>query len=171
MALDTPILQIQIVSTLTGALLQGGTPSWGINKTWSAPLATGTGANQADKLYHPASITLGPSAGQDIDLAGVLFDAFGVALTMVKLKGVALFAAVANTNSVNVTRPASNGVPWFLAAGDGFALGPGGIFLYVNPGAAGIATVTPATGDLLRVDNSGAGTSVTFDIIVLGTSA
>jgi hypothetical protein len=52
-----------------------------------------------------------------------------------------------------------------------FALGPGGIFLFVNPGAAGIATVTAGTGDILRVDNSGAGTTVTFDIVIIGTSA
>lgn len=170
MALDTPILQINVVSTLTGTLLEGATPSYPLNLTWAAPLTTGTGANNADKIY-TAQITLGPSAGQDIDLAGVLFDPFGVALTMVKLKGVGLKAATANVNNVNVSRPASNGVPWFLAASDAFALGPGGIFLFVNPAAAGIATVTPATGDLLRVDNSGAGTSVIFDIVVIGTSA
>jgi hypothetical protein len=116
-------------------------------------------------------ITLGISSGQDIDLAGVLTDPFGVALTFVKIKAVGIKAAAANTNSVNVSRPASNGVPWFLAASDGFALGPGGIYLYCNPGAAGIATVTAGTGDILRVDNSGAGTTVTFDIVIIGTSA
>lgn len=170
MPLDTPTLQLQLTSTLTGTLLEGATPQFPLNLTWAAPLTTGVAANNADKLY-TASITLGPSAGQDIDLAGVLFDPFGVALTMVKLKGVAIRAAVANTNSVNVSRPAANGVPWFLAASDAIAVGPGGLFLFVNPGLAGIATVTPATGDLLRVDNSGAGTSVTFDIVVIGTSA
>jgi hypothetical protein len=170
MALDTPTLQIQLVASLTGTALEGATPTYPLNLTWAAPLTTGTGANNADKLY-AASITLGPSAGQDIDLAGVLTDPFGVALTFVKLKGVAIKAATGNTNNVNVSRPASNGVPWFLAASDGFALGPGGIFLYANPGAAGIATVTAATADILRVDNSGAGTSVTLDIVLLGTSA
>jgi len=170
MPLDTPTLQVQITSTLTGTLLEGATPQFPLNLTWAAPLTTGVAANNADKIY-TAQITLGPSAGQDIDLAGVLTDPFGVALTFVKLKGVAIRAAVANTNSVNISRPASNGVPWFLAASDAIALGPGGLFLFVNPGLAGIATVTPATGDLLRVDNSGAGTSVIFDIVVIGTSA
>jgi hypothetical protein len=170
MALDTPYLQVQISANLTGTTLEGGTPAYPFNATWAAPLTTGTGANQADKLY-TASITLSASSGQDIDLAGVLTDPFGGALTMVKLKAVAIRASTANTNNVNISRPASNGVPWFLAASDGISLGPGGIFLFVNPGASGIATVTPATGDLLRVDNSGAGTSVTFDIVILGTSA
>lgn len=170
MALDTPTLQVQLVSTLTGTALEGSSPKWPANLTWAAPLVTGVGAGQADKIY-AANITLGISAGQDIDLAGVLLDPFGAALTFVKLKAVAILAAAANTNNVNVSRPASNGVPWFLAAGDAFALGPGGLFLFVNPAAAGIATVTAATADILRVDNSGAGTSVNFDIVLIGTSA
>jgi hypothetical protein len=170
MALDVSTLQILIAPLLDGTTLEGATPRYAPTFSWTAPLTTGTGASQADKLY-TASITLGPSAGQDIDLAGVLTDPFGVALSFVKLKAVAIKAATGNTNNVNVSRPAANGVPWFLAASDAFALGPGGLFLFVNPGAAGIATVTAGTGDLLRVDNSGAGTSVTFDIVILGTSA
>lgn len=170
MPLDTPTLQLQLAATLTGTALEGATPAWALNKTWAAPLTTGVAANMADKIY-AASLTLGISAGQDIDLAGVLFDPFGVALTFVKIKAVAILASALNTNNVNVSRPASNGVPWFLAASDGFALGPGGIYLYANPALAGIATVTPGTGDILRLDNSGAGTSVALDLVIIGTSA
>lgn len=170
MPLDVSTLQLLIAPILTGTALEGATPIYQPTFPWSAPLTTGTGANQADKMY-AASVTLGISSGQDIDLAGVLTDPFGVALTFVKLKAVAIKAAVGNTNNVNVSRPATNGVPWFLAASDGFALGPGGIFLWVNPAAAGIATVTAATGDILRFDNSGAGSTVTFDIVLIGTSA
>jgi hypothetical protein len=171
MPLSTPTLQLDLVSTLTGTLVQGGTPSFPISLAWAAPLVTGVGANQADKIYAPPSIVLAPSAGLDIDLAGALLDPFGVALVMVKLKAIALRAAVGNTNNVNVSRPAANGVPWLLAASDAFALGPGGIFLFVNPGLAGIASVVAATADILRLDNSGAGTSVTVDLVLIGTSA
>jgi hypothetical protein len=170
MALDTPNLQIQITSTLTGTALEGATPVWALNQTWATPLTTGTGANNADKVY-AAQITLGPSAGQDVDCAGVLTDPFGAALTFVKVKAVAVKAAATNTNNVNVSRPATNGVPWFLAVSDGFGMGPGEIFIRSAPGNAGLATVTPATADIIRFDNSGAGTSVTFDLIIIGTSA
>jgi hypothetical protein len=71
---------------------------------------------------------------------------------------------------VNVTRPAANGVPFMLAAGDGVALPPGGTFLWVAPTAAGVA-VTAATADLIDIVNSGAGTSVTYDIVIVGASA
>mgnify|MGYP000488088098 CR=1 FL=1 len=49
------------------------------------------------------------------------------------------------------------------------ALPPGGNLILTAPASGW--TVTAGTGDLLRVANSGAGTSVTFDIIIIGTSA
>lgn len=170
MALDVPTLTFSLNTTLTGAAVQGAAPSWAYSAAWALPLTTGTGLNNADKIY-AASITLTASSGQDVDLAGVLTDAFGVALTFVKLKAIGIKAASGNTNNVNVSRPASNGVPWLTAASDAFSVGPGGFFVFVNPAAAGIATVTAATGDIIRFDNSGAGTSVTFDLILIGTSA
>jgi hypothetical protein len=42
-------------------------------------------------------------------------------------------ADAGNTNDVQLTRPAANGVPLFLAAGDGVAIGPGDIFLADQP--------------------------------------
>lgn len=169
--LAIPTLQLELVATLSGAAVQGGTPTFPLHLAWAAPLVTGIGLGQADKIYAPSPITLAPSAGQDIDLAGALLDPFGLPCVMAKIKAVLMKAAAANVNNVNVSRPAANGIPWFLAASDGFALTPGEIFMRATPVLAGLAAVTPATGDLLRVDNSGAGTSVTFEIVVIGTSA
>ncbi|MCW2767774.1 MAG: hypothetical protein JWO11_3733, partial [Nocardioides sp.] len=86
------------------------------------------------------------------------------------IKMIVVFAASGNTNNVNVVQPASNGVPLFLAAGDGVAVKPSGMFVWYDPSAAGVV-VTPATGDLLNLVNSGAGTSVTYDIHIVGASA
>lgn len=131
-------------------------------------LGSGTGASQADRLFTDRR-TLAASASENLDLAGVLSDAFGAALTFAKLKAIVIVAASANTNNVNVSREATNGVPVFLAAGDGIPVQPGGMFVWVAPGAG--VTVTAGTGDLVTVANSGAGTSVTYDVYLLGTSA
>ena len=121
--------------------------------------ASGTGANQADVLWHDQR-TLTASATEDLDLAGSLTGVLaGTTLTYVELKGLIIFAAAANTNDVQLTRPASNGVPLFLAASDGLAVGPGGLFVWLNPGDGGV-TVTAGTGDLLTLTNSAGGTSV-----------
>lgn len=131
-------------------------------------LANGTGASQADRLFTDRR-TLSASANEDLDLAGVLVDPFGTTLTFAKLKGLIVKAAAANTNDVQVTRPSSNGVPIFMAAGDGAAVKPGGVLMLAWPGTG--VTVTAATGDLINIANSGAGTSVTYDVILIGTSA
>jgi hypothetical protein len=145
--------------------------------TATAPLSTrvnkvltsGTGANQADLVFSDTR-TLAASANEDLDLAGALSSAFGSTLTFAKVKLVYIAAASGNTNSVRVTRPASNGVPLFLAASDGLDVRPGGVFLWMAPDATAV-TVTAGTGDLINVANSSSGTSVTYDVVILGTSA
>jgi len=139
-----------------------------LNKVARTDLASGTAAGQADLIWHDQR-TLAASDTEDLDLAASLVDVFGTTLTFVKLKAIVITAASANTNNVNVTRPASNGVPVFLAAGDGMPVLPGGEFKWVAPGAG--VTVTAGTGDLLTLTNSAAGTSVTYDVVLIGTSA
>jgi hypothetical protein len=131
-------------------------------------LTTGVAVNQADLLFHDQR-TLALSATEDLDLAGVLVDAFGAALTFVKVKAIILFAAAANANNVVISRPATNGFPLFTAVSSGTPVLPGGMFLWAGPGAG--ITVVPATGDLITITNGGAGTPVTYDIIIIGTSA
>jgi hypothetical protein len=131
-------------------------------------LGSGTGAQQADRLFTDRR-TLAASASETLDLAGTLADAFGATLTFAKVKTVIIVADAANTNNVNVTRDASSGVPIFLAAGDGMPVPPGGFIAWSAPGS-GVA-VTAGSADLIGVANSGAGTSVTYDVYVLGTSA
>lgn len=132
-------------------------------------LASGTGADQANLIFHDTR-TLAASATEDLDLAGVLVDALGDTLTFARIKAVIVAAASGNTNNVNVTRPASNGVPLFLAASDGIAVRPGGVFAWIAPDATAVA-VTASTGDLLTLTNSSSGTSVTFDVVIVGASA
>lgn len=132
----------------------------------SIAFADGVGVNQANLLFHDQR-TLAASATEDLDLAGALTDVYGQTVSFARIKAVIVVAASGNTNNVNVTRPASNGVPLFLAASDGIAVLPGGVFLWAAPSAAGVA-VTGGTGDLLTLTNSAAGSSVTYDIYILG---
>lgn len=167
MALSTKI-SLSLVASLTSALdlAEAAVP---LTVTETIRLATGTGANQADKIFHDRR-TLGASATEDLDLVGSLADALGVTITMARLKALIVKAASTNTNNVNVTRPAANGVPLFLAAGDGVPVLPGGFLAWVAPNAAAIA-VTAATGDLLTFTNSAGSTGVTFDVVIIGASA
>lgn len=127
--------------------------------------ANGNGLNQAANIY-TARRTLTTGANENLDLSGVLSNPFGVSVVLTKLKALIVSASNANTTNLTITRPASNGVPFLAAAGDGFVLTPGGIFVLADPSAAGIV-VTPGTGDLINVANA-AGASATYDVYIIG---
>jgi hypothetical protein len=168
MALTTELL-VQLVTKLTKAQ-DLVTPEAAQTYKKAVSLATGTGANQADKVFSDQR-TLGASATEDLDLAGGLTDALGDTITLARVKAILIYAAAANTNNVQVGGAAANQfVNWVADATDKINVRPGGLLLLVAPDATAYA-VTAATGDLLRIGNSAGGTSVTYDIIIVGASA
>lgn len=143
-----------------------GSPKMPVDVDKLLSLVAGTDAtNKANVLFSDRR-TLAASANEDIDLAGALTDAFGSTIAAAEVVAIFVSAASGNTNNVNVTRPASNGFAGpFLAAGDGVSIKPGEWQAFVSQ--SGWA-VTSATGDLLNIANSGAGTPVTYDIVIVG---
>jgi hypothetical protein len=137
-----------------------------VNKRITMP--TGVATGQADQVFS-ATRTVAASGTDPLDRAGSLTGPLGGTLTFVKLKALLIRAASANTNNVRLNRPATNGVPLFVAVSSGIDILPGGLFLWVAPGAG--VTVTASTADIINVDNSGSGTSVTYDVVIVGTSA
>ena len=136
-------------------------------KTYSFSFTDGTGANKAKNHWHDQR-TLAASASEDLDLAGGLTDAFGNVITFTKIKAIIVFAAAANTNDVVLGNAAANAwIGPFGAAAHTVAVKPGGIAIFIAPDANGYA-VTAGTADILKVLNGGAGTSVTYDIFILG---
>lgn len=128
----------------------------------------GAGLNQANQVYSGRR-TLAASANESLDLSGGLTNAFGTTLTFTKVKALVIVAATGNTNDVIVGGAASNGfISWVGAADDTVKVKPGGMFVISAPTAAGLP-VTAATADLLKVANSAGGSSVTYDIIVIGS--
>jgi hypothetical protein len=168
MALNSRI-SVSVLADYTSTL-DFSTPIASLVPPWlrEVVLASGTGVNQADKVFWDQR-TVTASGTDPIDLAGTLTDPFGAVLTFARIKFVAVYAAAANTNDVRVTRPATNAVPLLSAAGY-IPVQPGGLFVWASPAAAGVA-VTAGTGDIINFDNSGAGTSVTYDVVIGGASA
>lgn len=157
------------IDTVMKNVLDLSTPIDTLSKRTRIELGNGTGASLADLVFHDTR-TLAASGTEDLDLAGTLPGPFGASQVFVELRAILVSAAAANTNNVRVTRPAANGVPLFLAASDGIDIPPGGVFLWSCP-ADGKVAVTAGTGDLITVTNSGAGTSVTYDVVLVGVSA
>lgn len=163
----TADIQFSVTGRHTG-VADLGTPVLPFGLSSAVSLVNGTAAGQADRVFTDTR-TLGASATEDLDLAGVLADAFGTLITFGKIKALIVKAAAANTNNVNLSRPAgATGVPLFLAVSDGLVIPPGFTFAWFGSGAG--VTVTPSTGDMITLTNGGAGTSVNYDIVVVGTS-
>lgn len=162
------IVTAQIETTFKN-VLDLSTPVDCLTKKTKIELANGTGASSADLCFHDTR-TISASSNEDLDLAGSLAGPFGASQVFVELRALLISASSSNTNNVRITRPASNGVPLFLAASDGIDVPPGGVFLWSCP-ADGKVTVTASTGDLINIANSSSGTSVTYDVVIVGVSA
>lgn len=164
----TSSIRVQLNATQAAAV-DLGTTQFPLRYLYSKALPSGTTTGKADKLFSD-SRHLNASASEDLDLAGVLLDAFGVAISFVKVKAILVAASALNTNKVNVSPgSAAEFLGPFADASDIVSISPGGIFLVTAP-AAGWAVVA-TTGDKLGIANSGAGTGVDYDIVILGTSA
>lgn len=143
-----------------------GSPKMRVSVSKALALIEGTDATNKANLLFSDRRTLAASANEDIDLAGVLANAFGSTITAAEIVAIFISAAAGNTNNVNVTRPASNGfIGPFLAASDGVAVKPGEWQLFASQ--SGWA-VTAGTGDLINIANSAGSTSVTYDIVIVG---
>ncbi len=160
-------VKLSIAALLTGStdLASKTSP---LNKVYSQALSDGAGAGQANVIFADTR-TIAASGNEDIDVAAALTDLLGDAAVFARIKAIVIRASDGNTNNVQVTRPASNGVPLFMAAGDGISLAPGEVFSWFSGTAAGKA-VTAGTGDLINIANSGGTTGVTYDIIVIGAA-
>jgi hypothetical protein len=167
MPLDARLL-VDLAATLTSALdlttVQAPLP---FKRQFS--LTDGAGINQVNRMWSDER-TLAASATEDLDLVGTLIDPFGQAITFARVKALFVAANPANANNVVVGGAASNGfTTWASGTTPAVIVRPGGLFALMAPDATGYA-VTASTGDLLKVTNSGAGTSVTYQIVVLGSA-
>lgn len=170
MALDAA-LGLTVAARYTSALDLGATNVASLNTAYRLTTADGALAGQANRVFYDQR-TLTASSTEDLDLAGVLLDAFGVAITFARIKGLIVSAAAANINNVVVGAAASNGfISWVGSALHTVTLRPGATMALMagQLDATGYA-VTAATADLLRIGNGGAGTSVTYDIVLIGAA-
>lgn len=167
-----PLTDTSVALTVKGTLtnsLDLKTVTAALNFGRSISLANGTGAGQADKMWDDTR-TIAASTSDDLDLAGVLADAFGALVTFVKVKALIVAAAAGNTNNVVIgNHPTAGFLGPLGAAAHTIAVPPGQLFA-VTFGTSGW-TVTPTTADILRITNGGAGTSVDYSIVIIGTSA
>lgn len=166
----TSRVTVELTGLFTTAL-DFTTPSSSVDIRQQVDLATGTGAGQADKIWTDQR-TLTASSTEDLDLAGVLTDAFGATITLARVKAIFVRAAAANTNNVIVGGASATQWAALLGTTGTVTLRPGALFVAAagSADATGYVTAAGAT-DFLKVANSSSGSSVVYDIAVIGCSA
>lgn len=156
-----------IVDSLLSSSLDIGTGKHAVVYEDDTAFTNGTGANQANEMFTDQR-TISASSSEDLDLAGSLTNAFGDTITFTSVKAIIIKAAAGNTNDVEVGAASSNDFSTFFGdSSDKLVLKPGSVFCITNPNATGYA-VTASTGDLLKIANSSSGSTVTYDIIIIG---
>jgi len=131
-----------------------------------AELTNGTGDQMANGCFHERRTLT--DAAHAYDLAGGLTNYRGVALTMARIKFVAVQVLSTASNALLTIGGGSNPfISWLAATGDGIKLGPKGLFLLHRPDATGYV-VTAGTGDVLTVT---ATNEVVYDIVIIGADA
>jgi hypothetical protein len=169
MAISASIRASVTISQTATAVL-GVAPAWANAMDKIVSLTSGTGANQADIAYL-AERTVSSASNDDVDIAGVLSDAFGSTITAAELVAIGFvnqqFDGTANTTNLT-PGGSSSGVPGFTNAL--WPISPGGVFLIASPGASGLATVTASTGDIIRIANS-SGATAKYILAILARTA
>lgn len=146
-----------------------GTATDVVNLDKHFAFSNGTGADQADIMFR-ATDTIGASGTKTWDLQGVQVDAFGTTIAMAEVCAVIVVAAAGNTNNV-VVGNATDAFPLFGAAAHTCPVQPGGVFMKGCFSATGLGTSTAASTDDILITNSAGGSSVTYDIYIIGRSA
>jgi hypothetical protein len=143
-----------------------GPVNFNLQEGGQVALVDGILSGQANKLYASAQ-TLAASATANLDIAGGVSDPLGNVLTFTAIKAIMVLASTDNVNDVKIGGAGSNAfVGPFGSATDSVAVRPGGSLLMFAPATGW--PVTAGTGDLLKVLNAGAGSAVTFKVIIFG---
>ena len=142
------------------------TPSDALSLTGTNTFTNGTGANQANVVWHDQR-TLSSTTSEDLDLAASLASTLGGTITFTAIK--AIYIEVTTTTASTVVEIGAASANQFIGplkhSSDIASIGGGGVFLVSSPVDGW--TVTAGTGDLLKINNTSAH-SATYKIVIVG---
>jgi len=127
-------------------------------------LSAGTAAVDQANIFFSDTRQLAASANEDLDLAGVLADAFGATITAAEVVAIYVKAHSTNTNNV-VVGAATQPFAGPLGATGTYAIKPGEWYFAMS--RSGWAVGAGSTDDL-KILNSAGSSPVDYDVVVIG---
>jgi len=146
------------------------TPVDNLSRKNQVDYSSGTGQNQADRLWHDTRVVSGTN-NDDINMLA-LTDSLGQTIAPARLRSMTIKASDTNSNNLLVVCSVTNGWlgPFGAAMSSGFALQPGQIFNWTLGNSLGWA-VTSGAGTLRVKQTAVASNSpASYDIILVGAS-
>lgn len=139
--------------------------------SYARSLSDGTGADQADKIWHD-SRTVSAGASDDLDMTALPQSIFGGTINISLSKVKALLIVNTSTTTGDQLRVGGAPANSFSAPFNGVAaslalVGPDSPLLLSNKRDGW--TVTPGTGDILRIHNP-TSNAITYRIVIVGVS-
>lgn len=136
------------------------------NLAWQ--VADGVAANQADLKFYDRR-TLADGASEELDLSGVLTDAFGAALAFARIKALRI-NIISGSARLLVGGAAANA--WFAIFNDATDKAVVEELFFAQSQRVDAFPVTAATADILRIEHDGSDTAdIIYDILIIGASA
>jgi hypothetical protein len=161
----TSQVSMRMVADVVGAN-DMGSPQAHLELSASRSYADGSGDGQAAKVFSDRR-QLAASANEDLDLSGALSNALGETTVFAKVKALMIRALDTNVNNVEVGGAAATQFTgFFKAVNDVIVLKPGASMMLQAP--LGGWTVGAGASDFLRFTNSGGGSAVDFDVMIIG---
>src|SRR5262245_47786769 len=157
-------LRIQLLEALAQDL---GSKNFPLDTAKQIVLAGGAGLGQISKVWGDEGSQI-QSVNTDLDLNGTgLTGAFGT-VSFTALKGIAIVAGDSNPGNLILGNVTNGIVGPFGAATHSQNVSPGGVYVNINPSAAGW-TITAGTADLLRIASPANAGTYTYKIVLIGT--
>lgn len=152
----------------------GGSPQWTGTIDFMLGLGQGVTLDNYDIAYMRER-TVNSATNDDIDLAGVLTDAFGATIAAAEIVAIVILnrPVDGSANTTNLTIGAGTN-PWLgMLGGTTPTIGPirpGGMVMVAAGHASGLGAVIAGTGDILRIANS-AGAQAKYQIGILARTS
>ena len=161
-------IELLIQATLVKALdLDNAQDPLNLKRVWT--FADGVGDDQCDLSFHDIRpLTTGQA--EEIDVVGVLEDAFGDTLSYVEIAFIFIKNLSTNDDNLLVGKAASNALQLIVGADGVVPVKAGGWMAWCAPDDG--QGITVSTNDKLKIEHDGTtSNSLTYEIVILGRSA
>lgn len=146
-----------------------GSANYSLDYSISKNYTNGNTTGLANAVFSDTR-TIANETNDDLDLTAGLVNAYGTTIVLTKIKTIVIEAAATNTDVISIGAAGANPfVGWFADTTDIINIPAGASIALHHPGAGWNVAVDSA--DILRIANLGTTGTLSYSIVIVGTTA